>query len=305
MPLSTSTPPATDVPALVAGLITVISWGSAFVAIRAAGQALPPGALALGRLVVGTAVLGIVALVRREPMPARRDLLLITVYGITWLGGYSVSLNAAERLVDAGTAAMIINTGPLLIALSAGLFLREGFPRRLLAGSAVAFAGCVAIGVATTQRETRSGPGIALCLVAVLAYTAAVVVQKPLLTRVPPFQVTWLGCVAGTIACLPFAPILVTDAAKASPAALGWIIYLGAVPTAAGFATWAFALRRGSAGQAAALNYLIPVVAVALGWAVLAERPPWLAMAGGGLCLAGVYVARRPSAPTAPERQRP
>jgi drug/metabolite transporter (DMT)-like permease len=285
-----------DVPALIAGLVTVVAWGSAFVAIRAAGHALSPGALALGRLVVSTAILGAVALARREPLPARRDLMLIAVYGITWLGGYSISLNAAERLVDAGTAAMIINTGPLLIALSAGLFLREGFPRGLLAGSAVAFAGCVVIGVATSRGGAHSALGIALCVVAVLAYTAAVVVQKPVLTRVPPLQVTWLGCAAGTVACLPFAPALATDAAQAGPAALGAIIYLGAIPTALGFATWAFALRRGSAGQAAALNYLIPVVAIAGGWAVLAERPPWLALAGGALCPAGVYIARRDQA---------
>ena len=283
---------ALDVPALIAGLVTVAAWGSAFVAIRAADQHLAPGAIALGRLVVSTAILGAVALIRREPLPPRRDLLPIAVYGIAWLGVYSVALNTAERLVHAGTAAMIINTGPLLIALAAGVFLREGFPPGLFAGSAIAFAGCLVIGVATMQGGTRSALGIAECLVAVLAYAAAVVVQKPVLTRVPPFQVTWLGCAAGTIACLPFAPTLVTDASRAGPAALGWIIYLGAVPTALGFATWAFALRRGSAGQAAALNYPIPVVAIALGWAVLAERPSWLAMGGGAICLVGVSIAR-------------
>ena len=290
---STAVARTMDVPALIAGLTTVAAWGSAFVAIRAAGHTLPPGALALGRLVVSTAILSAIALVRRESLPPPRDLLPIGAYGIAWLGVYSTALNAAERLVDAGTAAMIINIGPLLIVLFAGLFLREGFPRGLFLGSTVAFTGCVVIGVATIQGGTRSALGIALCMVAVLAYAAAVVVQKSVLTRVSPFQVTWLGCVAGTIACLPFAPALVADTAKAGPAALGCTIYLGVVPTALGFATWAFALRRGTAGRTAALNYLIPVVAIMLGWAVLAERPPWLAIGGGVLCLAGVYLARR------------
>jgi drug/metabolite transporter (DMT)-like permease len=35
------------------------------------------------------------------------------------------------------------------------------------------------------------------------------------------------------------------------------------------------------------------VVAVLLGWAVLSEAPPWLAVVGGALCLAGVALARR------------
>ncbi len=283
----------TDAAALIAGLLTVTLWGSAFVGIRAAGQALSPGSIALGRLLVSGAILGAVALVRREPLPHLRDVLAIAAYGVLWLAGYSVALNAAERLVDAGTAAMIINTGPILIAVLAGIFLREGFPRWLFAGCVVAFAGCVMIGFATTQSSTRAGLGIVLLVVAAIAYAVAVVVQKPVLARVSPFQVTWLGVAAATIACLPFAPTLLTEAAKANATAIGWTIYLGAFPTALGFATWTFALRRTSAGRMGSLAFLIPVVAILLGGVLLGETPPRLALAGGALCLAGVYLARR------------
>jgi drug/metabolite transporter (DMT)-like permease len=285
-----------DVTAVVAGFVTVTLWGSAFVGIRAVGEALAPGPLALGRLLVSCAILGAVALVRREPLPRRSDLLAIAAFGVLWLGCYSVTLNAAERFVDAGTAAMIINTGPILIVILAGIFLREGFPRGLFAGCAIALGGCAMIGLAAISSGSRSGLGITLCIVAALAYAVAVIVQKPVLTRVSPFQVTWLGCAAATLTCMPFAPALVAQTAKAGPSAIGWTIYLGAVPTAFGFATWAFALRQGSAGRTGALTYLIPVVAVSLGWLVLGERPPWLAVAGGALCLGGVYVARRPTA---------
>ena len=75
-------------------------------------------------------------------------------------------------------------------------------------------------------------------------------------------------------------------------AAFGWIIYLGIFPTAIGFATWTFALRRTSAGRTGAMIYLIPPIVILLGWLLLGEQPPWLAIAGGGLCLAGVYLAR-------------
>jgi len=118
----------TDAVAVIAGLVTVMLWGSAFVGIRAAGEAFSPGALGVGRLLVSSAILGAVALVRREPVPRGRDMLAIAAYGVLWLGVHSVTLNAAERHVDAGTAAMIINTGPILIAVLAGIFLREGFP---------------------------------------------------------------------------------------------------------------------------------------------------------------------------------
>lgn len=287
--------PRTDVAALVAGLVTVTLWGSAFVGIRAAGESLSPGSVALGRLIVSSAILGAVAIWRRETLPRRRDLVPIAIYGVLWLGAYSVTLNAAERLVDAGTAAMLINTGPILIAILAGIFLREGFPPGLFAGCAVAFVGCVAIGFATTHSAARGGLGIFLCLVAAVAYASAVIVQKIALARASSFQVTWLGVAAGTVACLPFAPTLASEAAKAATAPILWTIYLGAFPTALGFATWSFALRRGGAGRTGSLNYLIPVVAILLGGMLLGEVPPWLALGGGALCVAGVYMARRGS----------
>jgi drug/metabolite transporter (DMT)-like permease len=283
----------TDAPALVAALVTVTAWGSAFVAIRAAGHSLSPGAIALGRLLVSSAVLGSVALVRREPLPRGRDLAAIAVYGVLWLGVYSVSLNAAERRVDAGTAAMLINTGPILIAVLAGVLLREGFPRRLFAGLAIAFGGVLLIGLSTGGTGGRAGLGFALCLVAAVAYASAVVVQKLVLARVSPFQVTCLGLFAATIACLPFAPALARETSGADASAIGWTIYLGVVPTALGFVTWTFALGRTSAGRMASIAYLIPLVAIVVGWAVLGEQPAKLAIVGGALCLAGVYVARR------------
>jgi drug/metabolite transporter (DMT)-like permease len=290
-----------DVPTLVAALITVTLWGSAFAGIRAAGQTFSPGGLAVGRLLVSTAVLGAVTLFRRQPLPQRRDLVGIAVYGVLWLGVYSVALNAAERLVDAGTAAMLIASGPILIALLGGLFLGEGFPRNLFLGSAVAFAGSLLIGFATAPGGNRKASGIFLCAVAVLAYSVAVVVQKRVLRRVSPLQVTALGSAAATLACLPFLPALVGDVARSHLAAIGWVIYLGAMPTALGFMTWTFALRRSSAGRTGSFLYIVPVVAIVLGWGLLSEVPPWLAIAGGVLCLAGVYLARRVNRPT----QRP
>jgi drug/metabolite transporter (DMT)-like permease len=289
---STAISARADVAALGAALVTVTLWGSAFVAIRDAGTTLSPGSLALGRLLVALVALGAFAAIAREPLPRRRDLARIAAFGVLFLGVYSVALNAAERRVDAGTAAMLINTGPILIAILAGLFLGEGFPRRLFAGCAVAFAGCVMIGLGNSQGADAT-LGIALLILAAVAYATAVVIQKPVLARASPLQVTWLGLAAATLVCLPFAPTLVDDLNQADATAIAWMAYLGVAPTALGFATWAFALRRMNAGRLASLAYLIPVVAILLGWALLGETPPPLAAAGGALCLAGVVLARR------------
>ena len=293
-------PPRTDATALLAGVFTVTLWGSAFVGIRAAGVAFSPGSLALARLLVSCLILGAAALVRRDRLPKGRDIAQIALYGVLWLALYSTALNAAERIVDAGTAALLVNTGPIVVAVLAGTFLGEGFPRRLFLGCAIAFAGCALIGFATAQSRAGAVVGIVLLAVAVVAYSTAIVVQKPVLARVPPFQVTFIGVLAATIVCLPFAPTLASEVGRASSGAIAWTVYLGAFPTAVGFASWGYALRRTNAGRLGTLTYLSPVVAVLLSWVLLRETPPWLAIVGGLLALGGVYVARRAPAKAKP-----
>jgi drug/metabolite transporter (DMT)-like permease len=279
--------------ALAAALVTVALWASAFVGIRDAGAEIGAGPLSLGRLLVGGAILGALVVRRREALPPRADVPRLLLVGLLWFAAYNVILNSAEHRVDAGTAAMLVNTGPIFIAALAGLLLREGFPRTLLAGCAIAFAGAVVIGMATSERSLDAGWGAAMCIAAAAAYAGGVVAQKPLLERTSGLQVTFLACMVGAVACLPYAPALVRDAGGASASALAWTVYLGVFPTAIGFSTWAYALRRTTAGRMGATLYLVPPVAVLLGWAVLGEAPPVLSLAGGALCLAGVVVARR------------
>jgi drug/metabolite transporter (DMT)-like permease len=280
--------------ALAAALVTVVLWASAFVGIRAAAVDLSPGSIALGRLIVGSLSLGLLVATRPWRAPGRRDLVLIVAVGVIWFATYNIALNEAERTVDAGTAAMLVNTGPIFIALLAGLFLGEGLPARLLAGCAIAFAGTLIIGLATSQAGVGAGDGwgIALCIVAAFAYAVGVTLQKPALRQVPALQVTWLACLSGALVCLPFGPGLITELGRASAVSVAWLVYLGLVPTAIGFATWAFALGRTSAGRLGAMTYLVPPVAILLGWALLSEVPPSMAIAGGALCIGGVIIAR-------------
>src|SRR3954467_10886279 len=279
--------------ALGAALVTVLLWASAFVGIRDAGAQIGAGPLSLGRLLVGAAVLGALVAARREALPPRGDVPRLLLVGLLWFAAYNVILNSAEQRVDAGTAAMLVNIGPIFIAMLAGLLLREGFPRALLAGCAIAFAGAVVIGLATRERSVDAGWGAALCIAAAAAYSGGVVAQKPLLERTSALQVTFLACVVGAVACLPYAPALVDDVRGASASAVAGAVYLGVLPTAIGFTTWAYALRRTTAGRMGATLYLVPPLAVLMGWAILGEVPPALALAGGALCLAGVVVARR------------
>jgi drug/metabolite transporter (DMT)-like permease len=280
--------------ALAAVSVTVLAWASAFVAIRAVGEVYQPGPLTLGRLLIGSLALGAGLLVsRRWVWPTRREWALVALCGLSWFTVYNLALNAAEQSVDAGTTAMLVNVGPILIALFAGLWLGEGFPRWLVIGALVAFGGAVLVGAATANAEQADLLGVLLCLVAAVTYAIGVLAQKPVLRRLPALQVTWLACTIGALACLPFAPGLVVELAAAPAAATAGLVYLGAVPTALAFSTWAYALARMDAGRLGVTTYAVPPITVLMSAVLLGELPALLAIVGGAVCLVGVALSRR------------
>jgi drug/metabolite transporter (DMT)-like permease len=107
--------------------------------------------------------------------------------------------------------------------------------------------------------------------------------------------VTWLGCLIGAIACLPFSSELIEGVLDAPDSAVIGVLYLGAVPTALAFSTWAYALARMPAGELGVTTYVVPALVVLFGWLLLAEIPVPLAIIGGVVCLLGVAVSRKPT----------
>ncbi|WP_229071037.1 DMT family transporter [Actinoplanes sp. DH11] len=291
-------PAPRSLPFVAAG-ITVLLWASAFVGVRAVGHDYSPGALALGRQLAGTAALTLVVLLRpsRPALPRGRVLAGVLTWGVAWFGLYNLALNTAERHLDAGTTALLVNLAPVLIGVLAGLLLGEGFPRRLMIGMGIAFAGVLLIAT-TTGSGHRDLTGVLLGLAAALLYAVGATAQKRLLTRVDPMTMTWLGCVAGTVFCLPFAPDLIGTLPDAPASSTLGLLYLGVFPTAIAFLTWGYALSHFPAGRLAATTYAIPPLVVLLSWTLLGEVPAPLAFAGGALCLTGVAFAtirRRPA----------
>ena len=276
---------------LLAIAVTTLLWASAFVAIRSARTHYAAGPLALGRVLVGLLALSALMIAGRVSLPARRDLAPIIACGMLWFGAYNVALNAGERLLDAGTAAMLVNVAPITIAVLATLLLRERLGRPVVVGLAVAFAGAIVIGVGSGRH--RGGlAGVALCVLAALVYSVAVVVEKPVLARVSPLAVTWGACLAGAVACLPFAPGLVEEVGRAPLSSTLLVVYLGAGPTAIAFTTWAYALSRSTMARQGATTYLVPPLVILLSWLTLGEVPGLVALGGGALCLCGVAITR-------------
>lgn len=285
-------------------VVTVVLWASAFVGIRAIGPHFSPGSLTLGRLAIAAVVLSLLVLpqlVKTRLLPKGREWWPILAYGVMWFGGYNVALNAAEHVLDAGTSALLINVNPILVAIMAGIFLKEGFPRWLIIGSLVAFAGVALIAFGSAQSSapgegaTTDVAGVLLCLLAAVLAAVSVIIQKPVLRKFPAAQATWFGILVGALCCLPFAGQLVSELQAAPPAATWGLAYLGIFPTAIAFTTWAYALSLVDAGKLAATTYLVPGTTILISWLLLGEVPAFLGLVGGLVCLVGVALTRRRS----------
>ncbi|WP_435770546.1 DMT family transporter [Nocardioides sp. SYSU DS0651] len=287
--------PATAVLPLLAVATTLLLWASAFVAIRHLAHDFSPGALSLGRLAVGSLALGaFVLLSGRMPRPSRRQWGSLVAIGVLWFGVYNVALNAGEQRVDAGTASMLIQVSPVLIALLAATFLGERFTVHLTVGLVLAFAGVAVIGLSSSDAGgSRDLLGVVLCLVSALVYSVSLVLQKPLVARLSALHVTWLACSIGTVACLPWAGQLVEQARDAPASSTLWLVYLGVFPTAIAFTTYAYALQHMTASSLGVTTYLVPPLTIVMGLLFLDEAPPAVAYVGGALALVGVAVARR------------
>jgi drug/metabolite transporter (DMT)-like permease len=278
---------------VLAVVVTVLLWASSFVVIRSAGEQFSPGPMALLRLTAGTVVLVGIALRYRRPLPRGRALGLVVGYGLAWFAGYTVLLNWAEQHLDAGTAALLVNFAPILVAVFAGLFMSEGFRRPLVVGIAIAFVGVVTIAVGGSGGGANDSLGIILGLITAVLYAAGVLMQKVALRTVDAVTATWVGCFAGFLALLPFSGAAISEVSQAPVSSILAVVYLGVGPTAIAFTTWAYALTRSDAGKMAATTLVVPAIAILMSWVFLGEVPTIFGFVGGALCLGGVWRLRR------------
>ncbi|MFL6156064.1 MAG: DMT family transporter, partial [Marmoricola sp.] len=286
---------------LFAVAVTLLLWASAFVAIRHLGHEVTPGALSLGRLLIAAVALSLFLVRSTRTRFTRNEVFLLLGCGVAWFGIYNLALNGSEQRIDAATAAMVVQVGPILIAFLAALFLGERLTGWLLTGMGIAFAGVVVIGFAMQGDGGSDLDGVLLALLAAATYAIGVVCQKVLLRRLSGLEVTCYACWIGVVVCLPWVGDLGHVVGHGDARTLLLIGYLGLFPTALAFSTWAFALRHTDAGKQSLTTFLVPAIAAVMAWLLLDEVPPALAFIGGALCIAGVLVTRRkPKVPTVP-----
>jgi drug/metabolite transporter (DMT)-like permease len=288
-------------------------WGVPYLFIKiAVDDGVPPAFVAWSRVVLAAAVL--LALAWRAGT-------LGTLRGRgRWLVAFAVFeitvpfplIAAGERHVDSSVAAIIIAAAPLIVALLALRFDdAERVSGRRLVGLLIGLGGVVALVGIDIAGNTGELVGAAAILVAAAGYAAGPMILKRKLSDADP-RATMGASLA--IAAALLTPVAALDPPAATPStpALTALLVLGLVCTAAAFVIYSGLIVEIGPGRALVITYVAPVVAVALGVAVLGERPGAGAVAGLLLIIAGSWLStdgRLPPGPvaavTALRRHRP
>lgn len=221
--------------------------------------------------------------------------------GFTGFTGYHVFLNFGEQFTTAGTASLVIAITPALTALLAAAFLKERLASTRVGGIVLAFLGLAVMLLLINHgggewSVSLSAGGAFIVPSAVLAATYNVI-GKPYLQRYPPLAVVFYALLFGTLFALPLVLAdvsqLATETAALSP--VGWftILFLGVLPTFAGYSLWYQILRAKEASAAGAYLYLTTLVAIVSGVLVLQESLTSPLLVGGLMVMFGVYIAQR------------
>jgi drug/metabolite transporter (DMT)-like permease len=276
--------------AVVASLAAaLVFWASAFVGIRAAVGSFTPGHLALLRFVVACGCLLVLARQRRMPLPRLAHVPSIFWHGFLGFYVYHVALNQGLRSISAASGCFLIGSIPVFVALFAMFMLGERLGARGWAGIAVSFCGLALIALGEGA-GVRIEAGALWVLLAALAESLYYVSIKRRLQEYGTVTYTTYTIFAGAALMLMFAPGLGTEVMQAPASATLAVVYLGIFPTAVAYICWNYAVSKADVSRVAVTQYLMPFLTIVLGWLLLGEMPPALAVVGGVVAVAGVVL---------------
>ena len=268
---------------ILIGLV-ILAWGSNFTAMKLALDELPPFLFVGLRFAI---LLPLIVVLKRPKVPWWK---IIAVGALINMGQFAFLFAALEANATAGLGSLLIQTqAPITIFLSFLIF-GERITTWQAAGLAVALAGIGLFALSAGGNVTPLGLG--LILLAALCWALGNLVLKRMgrvntlalfiwASLVPPLPMLALSFAVEGAA--PFATL-------AAMTAEGWlaVIYVALASTVLGYTLWGALLARHPASTVTPFALLIPVVGIAVAWAVLGERPGPLDWAGTTVILAGL-----------------
>lgn len=280
--------------AKLAALVAIFLWASAFVGIRAGLAGYSPGGLALLRYLIASLCMAILYYISSFSIKIeKKDILGLLFTGIFGIGFYNIALNYGELSVSAGMASFVVSQSPLMTAFLSYLCFSEKMNKRRALGFLLGLIGVGFISFAASPENLKINMGILYVLAAAFSGSCYSILQKPFLRKYPAFIATTFVIWGGTLFLLIHANDLYHDLQHAPWQATLMVIYLGIFPAAGGYLAWSYVLSEMSPVQAGSFLYYTPFVATLMGWWYLGETPHLLAIFGGILAIAGVWLVHQ------------
>jgi drug/metabolite transporter (DMT)-like permease len=276
-------------------LLTAVAlmWGTSFLFIEIALEAVSPTVVAWARVLFGAVALGCLR-AARQPV-TRADWPMIAVLGLVWLGVPFVLFPLAQRSIDSSLAGMINGATPLFTVLIAVVWTRRLPASYQRVGLLVGFAGVVAVNWPAVQGADATTVGVALAVLAAVFYGVAFNIAPPLQARSGTLPVIWRAQLVALVA--------LSGPAAVDRSGWGWswsawsaLVALGVLSTGVAFAAFVTLIARVGATRGSVAVYFIPIVAIVVGVVFAAETVEVVSLVGTGLVLVGAWLTSRKEA---------
>ena len=271
-------------------------WGFVPVATRYLLAYFSPAQLLALRFGLGAVFVVLILATIRPRLPPRRRLRQTIALGMFATLGYNVLLAFGIQRIEAGTAALLNGTQPVLIALLAAIVLGEHLSKRMTIGTLVALVGSALIALTAESGFRFTGSyvfGCVLVLLTSVVWATYSVIAKPRFgPEMPPSSVALLGVLCAAPLIVPFG-VAGTSDGLGELTWPGWLaialLAFGANVTAP--ALFNIGLQRGQASNAGFMLFLVPLIGVSSSVALLDERLAPTHVIGGALIIVGVAIA--------------
>jgi O-acetylserine/cysteine efflux transporter len=285
--------------AIAAGSLAVLFWGASFVWIKAALRELEPITLLTLRFAIGSGVVWLLALcTTRGP----RGIRLSEVGPLAGLGLLGIAVHqglqtTGMQSASASTSSWLSALAPAFIAWLAWPILGERVSGRQAAGLIAALVGAGLVSSSTVSLSGGDGAprGALLVLASAVVWALYSILGKAQSVGRPPLVMTAWSMTFGWLAlCVVFVGQRGwMDLAGVSASTWATVMLLGVASTGLAYGLYFYALSGAEAALVAGLQYLEPLVTMALARVILGERMTAGMMMGGGLILGGVWLVDR------------
>lgn len=279
---------------VIALAFTVLVWGVAPAFVRGFSLATGPADAMVIRMWT-TAIAALPLFFFNGWRIERQDIGTLVLISAVGNFAYFVGSVFGYALVPAGFGSMIIAIQPFMIALLAAALGHDNLTKAALLGLSISFAGTIYlfsgnIGGAIPFADMIKG-GL-LFLVCDIGWAVYVVFSRPLVQKYGTFKISAWTLFLTAVPSLVFLSGSTVSTAMALDAnSIFALLFLSVVGTVICIVTWNYAVQHLTATTMGASLYVIPLLAVAAGWAVLGEEASLATLVAGVVILAGVAIA--------------